>query len=243
MSKQDDEHQDQFVPGPPTEAPSRHLLFWPALLLAAGTLACWVFPLDQRSSGLFYSAGDGTWLGDSIRTVRFLQAWGDYPSVLLGIAALYLATVFIGSKRLEPWRKAGLYLMVSLALCHLLVNPGLKKHYNRARPKETALFNGLRPFTPVLRYAGDEKGRSFPSGHAAAGFSFIALYFAFRDHKRALAHTGMVLGLAHGLFNGAGRILQGAHFPSDVLWSFGVVWFTCWGLYRWWYRPSLRPRE
>ncbi len=231
-------------PHSPSRPPSLQIVIWPALLLAAGTLSCWIFHLDPLISGLFYNAGDSTWVGDSLPAVRFLQWYGDYPSVLLGMAALWLAVASLGSADLKPWRQAGLYLMVSLALCHILVNPVLKKHYNRARPKETVLFNGQRPFTPVLALPrGDEKGRSFPSGHAAAGFSFVALYFAFRDRRPALSRTGLALGLAHGLVNGAGRLLQGAHFPSDVLWSFGVVWFACWGLYRWWYRPSLTPRE
>lgn len=227
----------------PDQPPFRGLYLLPVLLLAVGTIVCWIVPLDQHLSGQFFSFAHGKWIGDSIPMVRFLQRYGDYPSVLLGIAALWLTAVCVGSEKLDPWRRAGLYLVVSLALCHILVNPVLKKHYNRARPRETALFNGQRPFTPVLRYSGDEKGRSFPSGHAAAGFSFVAIYFAFRDRQRALALTGLALGLAHGLFNGAGRVLQGAHFPSDVLWSFGVVWFACWGLYRWWYLPSLKPRE
>jgi lipid A 4'-phosphatase len=225
------------------KAPSRHLIIWPALLLATGTLAFRFFPLDQRLAGLFYSSAGISWAGDSMPAVLFLQWYGDAPAVLLGMAALWLAAVFADAEKLAPWRRAGIYLVVSLLLCHLLVNPVLKKHYNRARPKETVLFNGQRPFTPVLQYAGDEKGRGFPSGHAAAGFSFVALYFAFRHHQQLLARAGLALGLAHGLINGAGRILQGAHFPSDVLWSFGVVWFTCWGLYRWWYRPWLKPRE
>jgi len=227
----------------PARGPSRHHIIWPALLLAAGTMGCRLFPLDQLVAGLFYSTANASWLGDSVRAVRLLQWYGDYPSVLLGIIALWLAAVCVGSEKLETWRRAGVYLMLSLALCHILVNPVLKKHYNRARPKETALFNGQRPFTPVLQFpAGDEKGRGFPSGHAAAGFSFVAIYFAFRDHRKALAGIGLFIGLAHGLINGAGRILQGAHFPSDVLWSFGVVWFACWALYRWWYRPWLKPR-
>jgi lipid A 4'-phosphatase len=228
----------------PNRRLTAHLIIWPALLLAAGTLASWIFPLDQRLAAFCYSTTDNAWLGNSIHVVKFLQWYGDYPSVLLGIASIWLAVVGVGYKDLEPWRRAGLYLVLSLALCHLLVNPVLKKHYNRARPRETALCGGQRPYTPVLAIPrGDEKGRSFPSGHAAAGFAFVAIYFAFRDRHPALARSGLLLGLAHGLVNGAGRVLQGAHFPTDVLWSFGVVWFTCWGLYRWWYRPSLTPRE
>jgi len=223
---------------------SWHLWLWPALLLAAGTLLCRFLPLDQRVSGLFYAPAHGTWAGDTMLPVRWIQWFGDYPSVLLGMAGLWLAVALLGPVELRPWRRAGIYLVISLALCHILVNPVLKKHYNRARPKETALFNGNRPFTPVLNPpATDEEGRSFPSGHAAAGFAFVALFFAFRDHRPRLARWGLALGLAHGLVNGLGRVLQGAHFPSDILWSFGVVWFTCLALYRWWHVPRLTPRE
>ncbi len=221
-----------------------HLFLCPALLMAAGSTACRLWPLDQRLSALFYSADSATWTGDSIQVVLWLLWYGDYPSIFLGMAAIWLAAVCVGSKKLEPWRRAGIYLMVSLALCHLLVNDVLKKHYNRARPRETVLFNGERPFAPVLNPPrADERGRSFPSGHAAAGFAFISIFFAFRRHHRGLAMAGLLLGLAHGLVNGLGRIAQGAHFPSDVLWSFGVVWFSCWALDHWWYGRWIRPRE
>jgi membrane-associated PAP2 superfamily phosphatase len=228
----------------PRRRPSAHLWVWPLVVLAAGTVACRLLPLDQRASALFFAVADGRWAGDAMLPVRLIQRYGDYPAVFLGIAGLWLATALLGPAELRPWRRAGIYLVISLALCHILVNPVLKKHYNRARPKETALFNGSRPFTPVLTPpAAEEKGRSFPSGHAAAGFAFVAVWFAFRDQNRRLAGWGLAVGLAHGLVNGLGRVLQGAHFPSDILWSFGVVWFTCLALYRWWHLPRLRPRE
>ena len=38
------------------------------------------------------------------------------------------------------------------------------------------------------------------------------------------------LGLLHGLLMGFGRMTQGSHWPSDVLWSAGFVYLIAWGL-------------
>jgi membrane-associated PAP2 superfamily phosphatase len=68
-------------------------------------------------------------------------------------------------------------------------------------------------------------GMSFPSGHASMGFYLMAPAFLL-FHRRRLAHSFVLVGLAGGLALGITRILQGAHFPSDVLWSAGFVYLS-----------------
>jgi membrane-associated PAP2 superfamily phosphatase len=35
-----------------------------------------------------------------------------------------------------------------------------------------------------------------------------------------------LLGLVYGSLVGCARVVQGAHFASDVLWALGIVYFT-----------------
>lgn len=41
-----------------------------------------------------------------------------------------------------------------------------------------------------------------------------------------------LLGLTHGALMGFGRVVQGAHWFSDVIWAAGMVYLSAWVLYR-----------
>jgi hypothetical protein len=61
------------------------------------------------------------------------------------------------------------------------------------------------------------------------GFLFVSLA-VFRRRAPALAVAGVAFGLAYGSLLGAARIAQGAHFVTDVLWSFGIMSLVAAGL-------------
>jgi lipid A 4'-phosphatase len=63
-----------------------------------------------------------------------------------------------------------------------------------------------------------DRNCAFTSGHAAAGFSFIALYFVARSP------LWLWLSLACGGLIGWTRVAVGAHFLSDVVFSFFLVY-------------------
>ncbi len=58
------------------------------------------------------------------------------------------------------------------------------------------------------------------------GFCLIAPAFLLRRQRPAWALTILIVGLTAGLLLGTCRIVQGKHFPSDVIWSAGIVYFT-----------------
>ena len=51
------------------------------------------------------------------------------------------------------------------------------------------------------------------------------------QNQRGWALAALLIGLAYGSLMGVGRIVQGAHFPSDVVWSWGVTFLTAAVLY------------
>jgi membrane-associated PAP2 superfamily phosphatase len=74
-------------------------------------------------------------------------------------------------------------------------------------------------------------GGSFASGHAAMGFYLLVPYFLLRRRAPARAAALLVVGLAFGTLVGLARMVQGAHFPSDVLWALGFVYLTALALF------------
>jgi membrane-associated phospholipid phosphatase len=72
---------------------------------------------------------------------------------------------------------------------------------------------------------------SFVSGHAALGFSLVAFAFLFPpgDMRRRVTVAALAIGTVIGL----GRIAQGAHFLSDVVYAGLLVYGTTAALY-WW---------
>lgn len=81
----------------------------------------------------------------------------------------------------------------------------------------------------TLETAG--KLKSFPAGHASAGFAFVAFWFLVR---RRYSKWGLsVLGgaLLFGSLAGIGRLSAGGHFLSDVIWAAYLPFVTAWCLF------------
>jgi len=66
-------------------------------------------------------------------------------------------------------------------------------------------------------------------GAAAAWKPFLlvfAPYLLFLKRSRAKAAAVLAVGIGYGSLMGYARIAQGAHFLSDIVWSFGIVYLT-----------------
>ena len=64
-----------------------------------------------------------------------------------------------------------------------------------------------------------------PSGHAGAGYALLSLYFAgWALGRPAWRWSGLAIGVAAGVGFSVVRILQGAHFLSQTLWSAALMW-------------------
>jgi lipid A 4'-phosphatase len=124
------------------------------------------------------------------------------------------------------WRRTAIGgLMVAALSSGLIVELGLKDHVGRPRPVQTDVFGGDMPFYPAFTMGPTpEKHRSFISGHAATGFSLMIVgLFASPTWRR----RWFVIGLSAGAVVGLGRIMQGGHYLSDVVFSFYAVWLSC----------------
>ena len=195
------------------------------LLFAASLLIFTVFPeLDLQVASWFYEPEGGfQWrqLLPVIMSYEFFKARSVGWVVIVLLA--YLAHAMTRPIPVPAKRNAALFLLVMIVAGPiLLVNSGLKDHWGRARPSQVQQFGGDRIYSPPLQPAAQcERNCSFVSGHAAAGFALIGLYWTTKRRRWLIA------GIALGSMVGLGRMIQGGHFLSDIIFAFWAVYFSC----------------
>jgi len=181
---------------------------------------------DMEIEKWFYAAGRG-WFSGQASPWYFLYHYGNIPAISLCAAALVVFILSFFRQACLPFRKSALFLVVFLVLGPgLLVNTVLKDHWGRPRPADIVNFGGKAPFHQVWERGQAGQGKSFPSGHASVGFFLFAPYFILRMTSRKWAMFFLALGIFYGLLMGTGRMIQGGHFLSDVLWAGVLTYMT-----------------
>ena len=213
------------------------------ILFVIGALLVAVPQIDLAVTGLFFDDTQGFYLKTQ-PLVRFVYDFVPWFSrtVIAGLLLFLLAAWTIWRKRefFLRQRRAALYLLlVAIVGPLLLVNGVFKDHWGRARPAQVVEFGGTKQFTrAALPTDQCEKNCSFVSGHASAGFYFLALAFVL-PRRRALWFT---LGTGLGLGVGFVRIVQGGHFFSDVIFCGIVVYLSARVLHALMFRPATETR-
>ena len=116
-----------------------------------------------------------------------------------GAVWLILGAFLIFSKRNK---KAGLYVILSVALCYVFNDLIIKPIVARPRP-----FLEIEALTVLVSKPGSY---SFPSGHACAGFAASYVLTKFYGKKGAAFYA---LAVAISI----SRPFVGVHYPSDIL--------------------------
>ncbi len=201
-------------------------------VLFASSVALFVFwpEADIAFQGLFYRPGEGFFLAENI-VVR--AVYHSVP-VLAWITGAGLIAALIGGKVLKLGReklsgRAMAFLALSLALGPgLLVNGIFKTHWGRARPRMVSEFGGEKEFSRAFAIS-DQCARncSFVSGHSSLAFFFVSFGLLARRRRREAIAAAVLFGSVVGL----GRVLQGGHFLSDVVFSGFLTCFTAQILY------------
>jgi lipid A 4'-phosphatase len=141
--------------------------------------------------------------------------------VMLALALLLLATWVA---RLRRWRLPLAFVALAIALGPgLVVNAVFKDNWHRARPYQVHEFGGAQQFSRAAVITDQcDNNCSFVSGHVACGFFVVSLMLVQPQRRRLWGG----LGVAFGLLIGFARIVDGAHWLSDVLWACPVT-LTC----------------
>jgi lipid A 4'-phosphatase len=213
-------------------------LIWAMLFFVLAVYA--KFPaLDLSVSSRYFDVNQG-FIHAKNSVVQLLYDWtppiGRGLALLAALHALFaplIATALSATGWIQAAQSCnGRWRHVSTVfLCAALLGPGLviegffKNTMGRPRPVQTVPFGGPEAFqSPFER--GDNPGshRSFCSSHAAAGFALMGLGLTCGPTWR---RRWFLIGLVAGAAIGAGRIMQGGHFLSDVIFSFYSVWISC----------------
>ena len=216
-----------------------------AWIAATSTLLCLSFSfwpeLDLVLSRLFQTAS-GSFVGNAQPLVLAVYRAVPWVGRALALLALLVWLRPAWSRISARWRRRLLTLGLSLLVgVGLAVNGVLKEQWGRARPGDVVALGGHAPFTPALRPVEHcQRNCSFVSGHAATGFVLmsIGLLGAPATRRRWLA-----VGLLAGLVVGLGRIAQGGHFASDVLFAGLEIWTCHAALRELWLHAVLRRRR
>jgi membrane-associated PAP2 superfamily phosphatase len=146
-------------------------------------------------------------------------------SLALGVGALAVCGYGIrGGISWLPPRSAWL-AGAGMVLIPLLTT-GLKQITNRHCPWDVVDFGGYAPYVHLFATTPDDliQGTCFPAGHASAGFVWLVWAVALRATRPRWASAALVGSLLAGALMGYGRMAQGAHFLSHVLWSAWLAW-------------------
>ncbi len=178
---------------------------------------CTAVDVDLALSAWFYTPDVG-WRDAA--AWRWLYDFGPIPALVMSLGAL---AILIGSRWRPAWvgyRRTCCILVLAVLLGPgLAVNGLIKPLWGRPRPRHVAMFGGANAYRPWWQPYGIGRGSSFPSGHASMGFVMIARAVWVPRSKRGLRRWAIGGAIGYGVLMSCGRIAQGGHFFSDVLWS------------------------
>jgi membrane-associated PAP2 superfamily phosphatase len=215
---------------------------WSGLPLAAMAflLLVDVPRLDFALAHLFYDPQTGFIGRHSAFLEDVLHDRAKQAVIGLGVLATAGFIASLLSSRLRQWRRPLGYLVLAMGVSTAIVTP-LKAVTAVQCPWSLEAFGGVEPYSPLLGHHPyvDKPGRCWPGGHASAGFSLLALFFALRDRRPRLARVALVGALALGSLFSLGRMMQGAHFLSHNVWTLLFDWVISLACYRLvLYRPA-----
>ncbi len=200
---------------------------------------------DLVWSTRFYETGSANegWFLRRDQPWAFLYDYGEYPAWILGVVALVMCVAAKSGQISRAYVKPCLVVILTAALGPgLLVNAILKPNWGRPRPSELAGMGGDREYRRVWEPQGPGQGKSFPCGHCAMAYAMTSVV-AFYPLHPAIAVIGLTGGFVFGTVTGVARLVQGGHFPTDVLWSGVLVLMLIAALYYLVFRIPEAPND
>ena len=199
-----------------------------AFIVISVALALYLYhvPVDLYVANLFFKTDRGF-----IHNI-YLSSLHDFVYGLMVITCLLvcinIAYQFYSTKSTNYREYIKLIYLISCFIIGpgLVVNLGLKEHSHRPRPSQTDIFTGNYPYKAPFNFTGMcPNNCSFVSGHASVGFMFFA--FAFIESQRKKRYLVNLGAAALGSTFGLGRMMQGSHYLSDIIFSGIVVYLVC----------------
>jgi membrane-associated phospholipid phosphatase len=146
----------------------------------------------------------------------------DVTDTALGatlILGLLIYMIFTWNKDWKDFRKISGLISILALLNPLLLVQLIKVFWGRVRFRD--LSTGYIDFTPWFIPNGFTGNYSFPSGHAAMSWMFLPLLVLVKEKKWSdpIKIITYILVFGWGIFVALSRVIVGAHYASDVLFS------------------------
>lgn len=204
------------------------LMIFFILLSTIGVILTFVPLIDINFSQLFFLKEQGFIYSNNDLVVFFYEIPKYIIALSLASFIVFLASIFTNKRLFNLNPLVLFYFSLTMLIGPgLIVNATLKDHWGRARPYEIVEFGGDKEFSsPWVINSYDSA--SFSCGHASAVFGLLPFAFVSKKHRKKMFFTISSFGFASGL----GRILQGAHFLSDVFFSFFIVYLVSYLLHQ-----------
>lgn len=182
---------------------------------------------DERVSAAFFDASAGTF---PARGWPLLEALGHRvaKSALVGLWIILLGAALTAAAVPRLRRHCGVLWATVLAMALGPTIVVTLKSLNAYHcPWDLKRFGGVADYASGWFVSRINAGRCFPSGHAAGGFSLVAIFFAgCALGSSRMRQAGLTATLIAGSVFSLVRIAQGAHFLSHNLWSAAIDWCT-----------------
>jgi lipid A 4'-phosphatase len=219
-----------------------------AITVAVTTLLFWLTDLDIRVSALFYRPHQpgGPWPYYNEPIWRLLYRSDTFLTIILAAIAITLIALGLAGSGRRRFVRYGVFIALSgLIGAGLLTNAVFKEYWGHPRPDNILRFGGNLTYLPPLAKGTAGNGESFPSGHASIAFSFVSIWFILRGRRPVTARACLAAVLVLTALEGAGRMVRGRHFLSDVLWGAYIPYAVCFILYYFIFRfqddPDISP--
>lgn len=221
-----------FISSSPSSASSTPALFWwlvIGLVVAALLPTVWT-GIDFSVAAWARSTGAVEWW--------WVQLINAYVPLLFRIA-MGITLVVWAILRLAQRTQRGKRWHIALAFATLAgtMGPGIvvnwvfKENWHRARPYQVQEFGGEQQFSRA-GVITDQcfNNCSFVSGHTACGFFLASFLLIERNPRRRWRWAAA--GVAAGGIIGFARMVDTAHWLSDVLWAGPITLLSSWVAWR-----------
>lgn len=230
-------------PAPPITPPITHstpALFWWLVISLMGLAlipTLWT-ELDFAAAAWARDTGAVEWWW-----IRLINAYVPLVFRITMVGMLLVWMVLRLTQRGKRWHMTLAFVVLTGAFGPgVVVNEVFKEHWHRARPYQVQEFGGDKQFSRAGIITDQcYNNCSFVSGHTACGFFLASLLLieTTTRRRRLWAAAGMVAG---GLV-GFARMVDTAHWLSDVLWAGPITLLSSWVAWKIilrWYPPTAK---
>jgi membrane-associated PAP2 superfamily phosphatase len=174
---------------------------------------------------IYHWSGDAWQYRDAWLTAVLIHEGGRDLVGFVIVLLLVMTVLSFLSKKLRPYRRVLVYLVVSAVASGVLVNV-LKSLTHVDCPWDLLRYGGTHPYVRNFQRLPDgmASGACFPAGHASAAYSWFGIYYAVQLFAPRWRYLSVAAVVGFGLVFGLGQQVRGAHFLSHDLWTLGLCW-------------------